>query len=426
MKMGKKITKSPKKLNNTKIDNGNENTADSSAASANNKKNNKKKHGKLLTVILICVVMVLAAAGFAVGYVIKSAHTAPPVEQTGTIYTGTGKSNTTAAKETGPEVDGADGYTRKDRFYNFLLLGRDQIGFNTDVFMIASFDVKNNSISIMQIPRDTYVEFNNGNYCKINSLLSRLYYAQYSSGAEDPEKEACNDLMELLQNNLNIKLDYYAMVDLDGFKSIVDRIGGVTLDVPADMYYNDPDQNLYINLKAGTQTLNGEQAEGFIRFRYGYTQADLGRIDAQKIFMSAFIKQVKEKISVSMIQGFISDALQYVDTSMPLSDCIYFANQVLKIDMSNINMMSAQGQATNYYGSYFVIYRDAMLMMVNKYFNVYTTDIPEQYFDVDRVFTMQNNNQINDIYTKEIESIDDCVKNAGNINDEGIYISRSY
>lgn len=423
MKMGKKITKTPQKINNHSAA---LNKADAGTAQAKPGAEKTKKSRRAPKIILICVLLVLAAAGFAFGFVYKSSHTAPAVEQTGTMYTGTSTGNKDAV-ETGPNVMGADGYVRKDRFYNFLLLGRDQISGSTDVFIIASFDVKNSKLSLMQIPRDTYVEYGgDGYYCKINSLYARLSNAARREGAEDVEKKAGHDLMELLQTNLNVKLDYYAIVDLEGFKSIVDRIGGVTLNVPANMTYYDEDQGLSINLRAGVQTLNGEQAEGFVRFRYGYTQGDLGRVEAQKIFMSAFFKQFKEKVSLSNIPGLISDILQYVNTDMPLSDCVYFANQAMKIDFANVSMMSAQGKSTNYGGSYFIIYREAMLMMLNKYFNVYTTDIPDQYFDVDRVFTLDRVDQINSIYTTPIETIDDGIFNAKDINENGIEISRSY
>ena len=71
----------------------------------------------------------------------------------------------------------------------------------------------------------------------------------------------------------------------------MDRIGGVDMYVAYDMYYSDPEQNLYINIKQGQQTLMGKDAEGFVRYRSGYIMADIARGDAQKMFISPFISR---------------------------------------------------------------------------------------------------------------------------------------
>ena len=85
--------------------------------------------------------------------------------------------------------------------------------------------------------------------------------------------------------------DGYVALDLQSFEQLVDLMGGVRFDVPMDMYYNDPSQNLYINIPAGEQKLNGEQAMQLVRFRSGYANADLGRVSVQREFVSAALKQ---------------------------------------------------------------------------------------------------------------------------------------
>ena len=81
------------------------------------------------------------------------------------------------------------------------------------------------------------------------------------------------------------------MIDLSCFIDLVDLFGGVEFNVPQDMFYDDPAQDLHIALNAGEQTLDGEQAMGLVRYRYGYTMADLDRVNVQRAFIQAAIEQ---------------------------------------------------------------------------------------------------------------------------------------
>lgn len=99
---------------------------------------------------------------------------------------------------------------------------------------------------------------------------------------------------DLLEDGLGIPVDFWAIVDLDGFSGIVDAVGGVEMDLTYDMDYEDPDQDLYIHLKKGVQTLNGDQAEQFVRFRYGYAQGDIGRVDGSESFYECVVQTAEE------------------------------------------------------------------------------------------------------------------------------------
>lgn len=233
--------------------------------------------------------------------------------------------------------------------------------------------------------------------------------------------------MDCLTKNLNIKLDYYALINLDILQEMVDAIGGVYLTVPADMDYDDPYQNLSIHLKAGPQTLNGEQAEQFVRFRADYVQADIGRNDAQKIFMSAFLQQYKKNLNLSTLTKTVEQMIKNVTTNLSVADCVFFAKEALQLDMTKVVMVNMPGSdilvTEGEYTSYFVLSRSGTLDTVNRFLNVYTNDITDSIFDRNRILTNRDNTQINSIYTADIKIASEYT--AAEVNDDGIYIPRT-
>ena len=272
---------------------------------------------------------------------------------------------------------------QKKSHYNVLVVGKDRLNFNTDVFMLASYDVESGAVSIMQIPRDTYIKLfdekgkTRGNK-KVNSILCDFFYDVYSGDHKKTMAEALGLLKKEMSRVLGIPIHYYVYMDLNGFVDIVDAIGGVTMDVPSRMYYSDPEQNLYINLYPGVQTLNGDKAEQFIRFRKGYANADLGRVDAQKLFMKAFVKNVIEKFNVNTISTITQEISENVITDVSVNDMIYFAKSALSIDPEKINMFTVPGDLA---GAYYVISRSETYKCMNDYFNPYTTALKESGFD---------------------------------------------
>ncbi len=276
-----------------------------------------------------------------------------------------------------PSNDGATSVKRKNEFYNFLILAKDKGGGNTDTIMILSFDVPNKTISLLQIPRDTSVNYNNS-VRKINSVYSVGYRNSKGSTDEKTEK-GIEALSTCLVQNFGIVIDRYVIMDLKGFREIVDTLGGVDVYVQSDMKYQDEYQNLDINLKKGMNHLDGKKAEDFVRFRKGYVNADLGRMDAQKIFMSAFLKKLFSVSTVTKVPELIGHIMEYVDTNATLQEATYFGTRLLDMDMSAITMHSLQGTSgshTYYNGaSYFSPYKNANIDLVNRYFNVFNKDL---------------------------------------------------
>lgn len=347
------------------------------------KKRVNKKPGKTAAAVVAVLValFVILAAVVTILLVYKPSYEDNPSFLTDDpSNTGNPGVNVVVTDKQGTQVD----IERNQEQVNFLVLGKDRWAYNTDVMIIASYNVTDGAISLMQIPRDTYIDIGRGNY-KANSLLASFYNEAYKNKEADPQAVALKNLEEALEQVLCITIDYYVMMDLNGFVNIVDALGGVEVDVPYRMKYSDPYQNLYIDLQPGLQTLNGNKAEQFIRFRADYVEGDIGRVDAQKIFISACITKVKSSFNVSTIAAIAEQVMQYVKTDIPLQDLVYYAKKALSVDLDKMTMLTLPGIQGRQYDTsgtwYYIAYRDGTLSAINKYFNSYNFEVTANMFD---------------------------------------------
>ena len=295
--------------------------------------------------------------------------------------------------------------TRREGIYTFLIVGRDHVALNTDVIMIASFDVTNSRVTVIQIPRDTYVE-RWGYPHKINSIFGIAYSDAYRTGSDDQTRDGMLELASTISENIGLPIDFYVMVNLEGFRNIIDVLGGVDIYVPFHMVYEDPEQDLYIDLPEGQTHLDGEKAEQFVRFRKGYYRADLGRLNAQRVFLSALAEQLKESLTgltaVSTASRMAEQAFRYVSTDLTALDFVYFAKAFLKVDISDVRMTQLPGEAIYSYGvSYFGINRNDTVAMLGEYFNCFTEPFTDEDFDPKYAFVNNNDQDFMKTYSKE-------------------------
>ncbi|MBR6651215.1 MAG: LCP family protein [Clostridia bacterium] len=376
----------------------------------------KKKSRKALVIALIAfAVVVLAVVGYAASVFFLYE---PPKDEVNNELPFVPAPNNGEEQNEQIEIE-AD-----DKQYNFLVVARDKVSGLTDVMMIINYNITEQSLSVMQIPRDTYVQIDDYYYHKINGAYS--YYQSGRRGEENASLLALRDVAEYLEKNLCIKIHYTAYMNIDGFSDIVDAIGGVEMYVPQDMYYPDPEQGLSINLKEGYQTLDGEKAEQFVRFRYGYSNGDIGRGDAQKLFMTAFIKKLKSSISITDVSkltelaGIVYDC---IETDLNMNDLIYFGKNFLgltggeSVDMENINMLTLPGGAFYYDLSYYSLNRESTIDVINKYFNIYNFDISSS-FDPNKVFLNENSDKSKHMYNLPMAELETEIFNAGTSEEE--------
>lgn len=315
-----------------------------------------------------------------------------------------------------------------DKIFNFLIMGHDRAASLTDVIMLVNYNTEIQRITVLQFPRDTYIEVDDYNYHKVNGLYNYCVKQAKKDGSKNPERDGCKKMEEYLEKNLAMTIHYSAVMDLDGFGNIVDAIGGVDMYVPMDMRYSDPEQGLYINLKEGYQHLNGKTAEQFVRYRSGYATGDIGRGDAQKIFMSAFLDKILSSITdVNTVTTLAQNLVTYVESDVTPADVVFFGKQFIGIgnkagpvQLSNVKMMTMPGKATMYHGlSYYVMNKEYMSYIINEYYNIYNTSVLWS-FDVNEVFVTSDNSQLRDLYMESKDDVNLTIYNAGSLEENGL------
>lgn len=239
---------------------------------------------------------------------------------------------------------------------NILVGGCDRTSGLTDVIIILSIDEKSGAASLMQIPRDTYAEYTTGSYKKLNGAYGAL-------GAQG--------LCEFLSESLGIRIDSYLIMAPDALVEIVDALGGVEIYLEEPMRYSDPAQGLYISLDAGRQTLDGKRAEQFIRYRSGYADGDLGRLDAQKDFLCGLLAAVRKNTDPITMVRLAATLVGKTDTNITPAEGIRLAEAVLSFDTARLSLMTAPGDAVvaeSSGASYYSLSGRAMDEVLRKYF----------------------------------------------------------
>lgn len=373
------------------------------------------KHKVIVAVILVLYAAILSAVTYFMFYKPESED---------------GKFIEYVTDEHGNKIEISHDYQAVEGIYNILLLGHDKQAMLTDVIMILNINNNDGNITVMQIPRDTFVRSVDGVSIMTNKANELFvdHYNYYRGIGENDEKAYEHSLeatADLLGDALCINIDFAAIMDLAGFRNIVDAIGGVEMDVPYDLYYPDPVQDLVINIKAGYQTLNGVQAEGFVRFRDGYLQGDLGRVNAQKQFVMAFFNKLKSTISltnVSTIAELAGEVTANLETNLGVNDVVYFARSALSLDMSNIKMLTMPGQVNN---THYVMNKSKTLEAINEYFNTFDKDIVAGVFDGKGQFNDPANSAVFNIYYADGSNIyDENIYSGDEIDDGAIDIPR--
>ena len=320
------------------------------------KKKQSDSRGERVVVTLLSLLFLTVAVVATVKYVVRAPE---PVTD--------GEDQQTQQDCTAEDSDAiqtiSNGRERKSKYcYNILLYGVDNDAGGSDTNMLMRFDAVNKTVDVVSLPRDTLMS--NGH--KLNS--------SYNNGGTEKLRSNIEDM-------LGVPVDFYVSVDLKGFITLIDQIDGVDFDVPEDMDYDDPYQDLHIHFKKGLQHLNGQQAMEVVRFRHnndntGYGgQQDLGRIGTQQ----AFLKTVAQKLmKLENVPAMAETFLKYVKTDLTLGNLIWLANQALSMGgMDAISFATLPGDGAGWYKgmSVYALDPEQVLEMTNSMLNPYATDI---------------------------------------------------
>lgn len=234
-----------------------------------------------------------------------------------------------------PEVsdeDEKDITIPKKEVINALVCGTNEN--LTDTMIYIRYEVSTGKLAFMSIPRDTYVT---NPYC-IGHKLNAIY-----RGVN------VEPLVKQIEELIDVDIDYYLFFDNKIVKEIVDVLGGVEINVPFRMKYDDPSQKLHINLYPGVQVLNGDKAEQFIRFRHnndmtvGYANGDIGRTKAQQDFIKAFIKEIVSPENIVKIPEIIKTALNNTETNVTVREALRYVTDIPNLKLDNIYSITAVG-----------------------------------------------------------------------------------
>jgi LCP family protein required for cell wall assembly len=244
---------------------------------------------------------------------------------------------------------------RKPDFYTILVSGVDDHNGGSDTNILVAVDAANDSIYGVSIPRDTKAIIN-GEAHKINFA--------YNAGGTALMAETISD-------QLGIPVDYTVQVDLQGFVALVDAIGGVTFDVPVDMHYEDPYQDLYIHIDKGLQTLNGENAMKVVRFRSGYASQDLGRMQTQQAFLKAAAQQTLTPTNLNKIDDFVKIFQSYVETDLSLGNLAWLGKEAIAMGSDAVSFSTLPNE---WKSPYIYLNQEETLALINQHLNPYVED----------------------------------------------------
>ena len=304
-----------------------------------------------------------------------------------------------------------DNYTVPDEFktpdylrskvMNILVCGVDtdpdyegRVNAMTDVIIVAQIDLENNSATLFQIPRDTYIGYGEVYTGKINALYN---WGHETSAKHEASKPAgINYLVEAINNDFALTIDNYVMVSMDGFCAAVDTLGGVDVTLNDTMTFNikDLDSNVIdtLVLEPGTHTLDGVTAELFVRYR-DYDNADIDRLNVQRFFMAALMNKLLNT-STKDLAKLVMACFEYLETDLTLNEMIQLANEAKQLSTDRINTVTVPGEGVRNYvyeGTLlknqwvYTAHKEVLAELLNEYMRPYTDDVPASQLGIPEI-----------------------------------------
>ena len=191
---------------------------------------------------------------------------------------------------------------------NIVVMGcdvrKDDVG-RSDTLFVVMLDKSKKNAALLSVPRDTRVKIKGHGWDKIN--------AAFAYGGHKLTQET-------VQEFLGIKLNNYVVVDFQGFKDLVDVIGGVDINVEKRMSYYDPYADFRIDLRPGMQHMDGKTAMQYVRYRD--EEGDIGRIRRQQKFIMALYKQIASKNIIAKMPGVSKQIMSRIKTDLSLKEMV--------------------------------------------------------------------------------------------------------
>ena len=323
----------------TKTEN-NKNTTKSNDKDILNSLNGGKKKVKWSRVLKVTILIVLISIAGIYVYANSILNDVRDTSVTQEIGAGLKESNVIA-----------DIFKPAEKQINFVIYGLDKDDIRTDLMMIGTFSSDDKTIDIISVPRDIKISLTDEEIAflkKKNRPVPSKEYIKLTELFSYPGEEMGVDFVTAkLEDMFNVEFAYYALLDIDGFRALVNAMGGVEFDVPQRMWYEDYPQDLYIDLYPGLQILDGTQAEGLIRYRGtndgyehispNYKMPDIERNAVQRDFLRAFILQLLAKETIlGNASDIVSTVKNNVSTNFNINEVPKYLNYIKDINTDNI------------------------------------------------------------------------------------------
>lgn len=227
-----------------------------------------------------------------------------------------------------------------------------------DTILLTQVNPDIGSVELLSIPRDTRVDIPGEGIAKIN-------HANFAGGAEL--------VAETIQANIGpVPIDRYIRVSTSALRELVDLLGGIELNVPQPMVYEDRTQGLKIDLEPGWQTLNGDQAEQFARFRSD-GNGDIGRVQRQQMLMKAMRDRLTHPTVIPRLPQIIRVMFRHVDTNLTVEEVLALINMAMDIDPGQLHMVMLPGRfstTAEYAASYWLMDSAATQQVMHQFFQL--------------------------------------------------------
>jgi len=296
-----------------------------------------------LLLFVLCVLALTAGAGYAY---LESFSEAVTDEHGQTTDDGINRNEASSLKDL---VEKGSAFLEPDIDY-FLFLGCDAgvVGSKnspkrTDTIMVATYNKKTHEVGLVSIPRDTRVVISG------RTKEEKINAANAHGGI--------SMIVNTIEDVFHIPIDYYVRVDYTALSAIVDILGGVEVNVKQNMHYDDNAGGLHIHFNKGVQTLDGDDAVNYLRYR-GYQNADFGRQQAQQEFLRALLKTATKPSMLTKLPSIIMTLPDYVTTNMSASDMLDYAADITKVKIDEIVMTRIAGDMDYVYGGWYFFYEE--------------------------------------------------------------------
>ncbi len=293
----------------------------------------------------------------------------------------------------------SEAFDTDKRGMTYLVVGFDEAAENTDVLCILNYRPDKNEMRVFQIPRDSYFDFGRGQN-KINQ------YFAFKRADGISRKEAIVDLSKEISRQFDVKFDGYFGISTNAFTALIDEIGGVRVYASHPFEISDSNGQRLLSLDAGENLLNSSQSLLLVRHRRSYANADIGRLDAQKMFINGFIHTLTNDVSCSEILCLIRKDLGIL-VDFSVSDVIRLLTKYFE-NLKNVKMsfVTLPGRAAEVGGIWYYV--------LNKKANekLFFDAFGSEEFDKGGRFTNPENKTISSIYNDDgikikIQSADD-------------------